>query len=424
MVLLLIAGGLLWRASARTVWQWPARTQHGTTEALREPALLPGPDGTLVIWRDASMPAGLLAAVPGSTAGPHPIIAYPGVQPQRWTAAPAAGGSYHIAWREGDGSLHSALIAPDGATLRGPIDLGRGAHSDFAAVAHSANRLLILWIDASTAQLFGSDVDAAGRPRAFGQPILAGVSAVAASTDRAGRIHLGWLSEPEPGRRTVHYLATTPDQLTPDTLPPAAALLTFTLAPQDSLTAFALGLDETHAYIFWAIASADRPDVERVYVLAFLLDAPHSAVLSELVLPDTFTPAGDAVASALAIGPVASLPPDLAQRGPLRWPRTTAGQHDVLPLALALRTQAGWRPAVVYFRAGTALGFQIAAPLPADAAPPALTVTPSGAIVLAWAGLDGATPRLYTASNASQGLAPHTERSPGTLLENLLEALP
>jgi hypothetical protein len=108
----------------------------------------------------------------------------------------------------------------------------------------------------------------------------------------------------------------------------------------------------------------------------------------------------------------------------LRCPRPAPGQHSLLPLAIALRTTEGWRPAVAYFQGGALLGFQIVAQLPADAAPPALTVDSSGDLYLAWLGLDGTTPHLYTASTAGKGLINAPAPAHHALFQTLGGALP
>jgi hypothetical protein len=75
-----------------------------------------------------------------------------------------------------------------------------------------------------------------------------------------------------------------------------------------------------------------------------------------------------------------------------------------LPLAITLRIDEMWVPAVVYYQAGITLGYQIVASIPANAAPPTLAIDTWNELHFAWVGLQGAIPTLFTASTGGQGL--------------------
>jgi hypothetical protein len=197
-----------------------------------------------------------------------------------------------------------------------------------------------------------------------------------------------------------------------------SVLHSLTLLPGESLTTFRIGLERTHGYLFLGTSSAEQPDVEHVRVLSFPLDSPAVVRAFDLLLPDHFTPSGPPL-DVLHIGRIEPVPDTPLHPAALRWPRPAPGQHTILPLAVSLRASDGWRPGIVYFQSGDLLGFQEIAPLPADGGPPALLVEPSGDLHLAWVGLDGASPHLYTAHTGGKGLA----TAPGEHVHALLRSL-
>jgi hypothetical protein len=379
-------------------YQWPQVTDHGAVAPLDEPALLAQP--LALIWRPVTSPAPLAYQPLDSGRMKIGILSYSDVNPRRWQAAPAELPTYHVMWLEQDNRLRSALVDITGETVRGPIDLASGIRPDFVTSSLSDGRLLVLWTSARTAEIGTLIIDSAGRPGPIDHLPSERIAQVAAGLDRAGMVHLAWLTSPTPDNRAIYYRASSTNPVTID----APTLLdTFTLAPSESITAFRLGLDDTHGYLFWGTTTAAQPDVERVRVLAFPLDSPADVTLSELVLSDRFTPSGQNLTT-LHVGRIAPLAETPSQPARLRWPRPAPGQQAFLPLAVALRTPEGWRPAVVYYQNGEALGFQIVAPLPADAGPPGLLAGQTGELVLAWTGLNNMTPHLYTAHTSGKGL--------------------
>lgn len=390
-----------WAAGSKLMearWQWAQITDHGATTPLNEPALLTQP--LAVIWPPVPWLEPLAFTLLDSSRSQTGLLPYSDVNPRRWQVAPADTTTYHIIWLEQNNRLRSALVNSTGETMRGPIDLAPEAQPDFETLSLSDGRLLVLWCSQRTAKISALIIDSAGRPGPITLLSPERVALLAARQDRAGLIHLTWLNSPRPDHWEIYYQTSG---LNPVVVETPALLTTFTLAPGQSLAAFQMGLDETHGYIFWSIATAESPAVEQVWALTFPLDAPAEVVIAELALPGRFTPSRRDV-TALHIGPMASLTTPPTQSAPLRWLRPASGQPAILPVAVALCTPDGWRPAIIYYRHGETLGFQVVAPLPANAGPSTLHTDLTGNLILAWSGLAGMTPHLYTAYTSGKGL--------------------
>jgi hypothetical protein len=407
-------------AGSRTtdsLYQWAQITDHGAAAPLDEPALLTHP--LALIGQPVTSPPPLAYQSLDSKRVTIGILSYSDVNPRRWQVAPADPFFYHIVWLEQDDRLRSALVSTTGETVRGPIDLVSGIRPDFVTLSLSDGQLFVLWTNARTAEIGTLIIDPAGRPGPIDNLPSERITRVAAGLDRAGTVHLAWLSSPTPDNWTIYYRASDTNPIIID----APTLLhAFALTPGESIMAFKMGLDDTHGYLVWSTTTAAQPDVEHVRVLAFLLDSPADVTLSELALPDRFTPSGLNMTT-LPVGQIDPLTETPSQPADLRWPRPAPGQHAVLPLAVALRTPEGWRPAVVYYRHGEALGFQIVAPLPADAGPPGLLADPSGDLVLAWTGLNNMTPHRYTAHTGGKGLVSASVDPNRAALQTLAGAL-
>jgi hypothetical protein len=257
----------------------------------------------------------------------------------------------------------------------------------------------VIWINDRTAQLSAVTIDSAGRPGPISSFPSERIAHVAAARAQAGQIHVSWLTSPAPDQWTIFYRESAADPLALDT---PTSLYSFALAPGESIATLQIGLDDTHAYVFWSTTTAAQPDTERVRVLTFPLGSPDTVALSEVRLPGHFTPTGTLPALP-QVGRIDTLTAPVSYPATLRWPRPAPGQNAALPLAVALRTNDGWQPAVVYFQHGDLRGFQVIAPLPAGAGPPALLV--AGDLVAVWTGLDGITPHLYAAQTGGDSPA-------------------
>jgi hypothetical protein len=400
-------------------YRWPQVRTLGQTQAFRLAAFLQSDSDQAIIWQPFSAESDTatpLVAQPIARKGPTTgLLPYPDVMPERWQVAPASSESFHVVWRERDERLRSALIAPDGKTQRGPITLSFRAGHDFTTAALPDHSLLAVWRSPDSRQVTAQIIDPVGRPDPSTLIQLNHAEHIAVAADHAGILHFAWIEAVASGARTFYYQTTTPDSLALNAPTP---IHTADLALSESIAALMLGLDHTHAYLVWSIAHADRPDIERVYVLAFPLGQPHHAPISELRLPQNPAPYRPLAAdtSPLTLDRVRPLAAAAEPGAALRWPGVTPGQNTVLPLAITYRTPSGWRPGVVYFQDGTPLGYQQIADHPADAGPPAVAIGHAGRVVAAWSGLAGTTPILYSATLTDEGLAAPSTRPTGIAL--------
>jgi hypothetical protein len=241
----------------------------------------------------------------------------------------------------------------------------------------------------------------------------------AANLDAAGKLHLAWFTSLPTSEGTLHYRAATADQ---PGQTPTDVRLTFTLSPDESLTGLHLGLDQTHSYVFLTAMNAEYPDLEQIHLLTFPLGSPEEYTQSDLILPADFRPSDDLIPSELVIGRVDHRH-HASQVAGLRWLNVAVGQHDILPLALTIRSEHGWRPGIAYFQRGVLLGFQVVADRPADASAPVLAIDPLGDLHLAWAGLSGTGATLFTATTGGQGLVSAPPQAPQELTESVRQGL-
>jgi hypothetical protein len=398
-------------------YQWPQVRDHGATVVLAGPSLLNTSGRQAVIWYPATS---LIYQAFDPALPPVPILMYPDVNPLRWETVPAAPNDYHIIWLESTGRLRSALVSSDGQTLRGPIDLPSGIGRDFQVLSLSDGRAAVLGVHTRTRKVLFLTIDDSGRPEPVTDLSLGHPLRLAGAADRTDAVHLAWLTMPAPGQVTVNY---QPMNRVDQTDVDDSAVTAFTLAPDESVSTFHLGLDQTHIYIIWGITTVDRPDTERLSVLTFPFEQPDQATVSELRVPTTFTPTAHLRLIDPPLGYVARLPNLSGQVADLRWPCPAPGQADILALAISLRTSEGWEPAVIYFQGGQPFGYQIVAAAPADVGPVVLNRDSTDNLRLAWLGLVGTTPHLYTAYTDDQGLIRQTEQDSngaGLVLAGLL----
>lgn len=401
--------------------RWPSVQDWGAARALDQSSFVLATAYQAVIWHSPLSSAPLVyQALDQTTSSQVPLLPYPDVAPRRWAAAPAGPQSYHLVWLERDDRLRSALIQVDGTTLRGPIDLALSAQPDFVALSLPDNRLAVFWTSRSRNELSTVLIDQDGRPGPISTPAAEQARFIAAALDRDNTVHLVWLSSPEPRHWAIYYQAAGVANFNIST---PTVLHQFALPPQETVTSLAVGLDQTHVYVFLSTTSAQQPEVEYIQMLVFPAGRPADQITIDLQLPWHAEPSGSLSAADLKIGRVAKAASPVFDPAALRWVYPMPGQHTFLPVAVAVQTPQGWRPAVVYYQNGDLLGFQVIAPDPANAGPPVLAADPAGDLHLAWQGLAGAVPHLFTASTAGRGWVPAASHEKLSLFELLARGL-
>ncbi len=154
-----------------------------------------------------------------------------------------------------EGVYHGTLDAE--GRLRGKVV--RLTPGDRPVTGYRARRapdgtIALLWADASE-EVPGVYYAALTSEGAFvGEPLR--VAPGGAEPDVAvgedGRLHLTWVEEPEPGRRTIRYGALSPG--TGALLPPGGMAVGSTPVETGLVTyPPRVGLDDTHVYIFWSV---------------------------------------------------------------------------------------------------------------------------------------------------------------------------
>ena len=161
LVVLSATGACTLRQNTSARWQigdW------GTTRPLSRAAWVVSETGAALVWQPADAPTALTYAPLNAPQQTVPLQPYAESTPTHWHIAPTSRGTLHVVWQEHDGRLRSALLTPDGATLRGPVELADYAEPDFALIALADGGAWALWRTASE-RIASLRLDADGRPQ-------------------------------------------------------------------------------------------------------------------------------------------------------------------------------------------------------------------------------------------------------------------
>lgn len=386
----IITGLIAWYAVNHT--DQPAHHPLGETSPGKTAAILPIEADTLIFWQPWDSPTPIMAQslTTGTQTG---ILPYPDVDPVRWLAAPADQDAFHIIWLEQDERLRSAVVSPSGETLRGPITLDFQAMRDFSVLPHVQNQALVIWRTGDQ-QITIQQLDAAGRPGVATRLAVSQVKVIAASLDRTGTLYLGWISSSAPNVYTFYYQTLKPDN--PE-LDAPVLLHTQELPPTAAITNLVFSLDSTHAYLAWEMVTAAPTAIrQQADLLAFPLDDPSQVTHIPLQLPQYTAHCARPTTTALAVGKLCQLATSPDSAAEIRWLTAASGQAlDAALLIATSRAGQGWHPVMIVLQNGAALGYRVLSAQPADAGPPALSVSAAGQIVATWGGIDGVIPELY-----------------------------
>lgn len=327
-----------------------------------------------------------------------------GRQPWHLSLIPATGG-WHLLWQDldrfGEARLYSALLDLTGQLVRGPLLLAPDPVGDYAALA-ARGAAIVVWTDtANTPTLFGYQIDAAGRP--LGSPPVAiarGASQPMLARQNDGTWLLGWVARPfsphAPDTLRSVKLLTSRQSLPWESAGQPVVLDTLAL---ENVTSFiehaALGLDQTHVYVFVTQRDAATQQSATTVLTAPLQSLTRTSRVERLALPDSLEireaalPTGFNTGAALAVPASTSSASSLA----LDWLAPVGGQYDVLPAAANARGNL----LVTYWRAGQWVGLQVIETSSVDSAALALVTDPGRHLSLLWtsrASSDSEAPRL------------------------------
>ncbi len=149
-----------------------------------------------------------------------------------------------LAFWLGDGSLYQATLARDGSLLNPPATLAPDENIRSLRVAHDSVDRLAVWFGSGEG-LFAVDPLQSAAPQLIDaqgdQPALA--------YDQQGRLHAAWLRRDSPASEQFVYAVTDDADPAANALPllePGTALGERLLGPW-------LGIDSSHAYLFWTV---------------------------------------------------------------------------------------------------------------------------------------------------------------------------
>lgn len=390
LVLLAVLGAAALGKGSAQRWQI---TDLGPTLPLSYAAILNTGAEAALVWQpmNASPP---FVYTPLNAQRSASLQPYAEGTPSDWRIVSTARGTLHMVWRERDGRLRSALLTPQGETLRGPVELADTAERDFALVTLADGSARVLWRTASE-RIASVVLDAEGRPGPVQRHAPRHVQHLAAANNDAG-VYLAWAERSAPATLTLRYALLVPGTEGATALAEGATLGTWRLGSDESVRTFALGADATHGYLLLGIMDAHTPHHERVTVLSFPLHAPEHVRRIPLRLAAHPTAPRPLTLGASTV-PEAEMrfPTNDAESAPLRWPRPGVGGKDFFAVAVAVWREERWQASIVYFRAGEPLGYEVLNAPPADAAPPTLALRPDGAPILSWGGLVHGETRRY-----------------------------
>ncbi len=294
----------------------------------------------------------------------------PPTHPYAQRLLPGSFGSSHLLWldaaAEGTTNLYSAFLASDLTVERGPVSVSEGLALSYSAVEDGAGGLWLAWSGGLLAEfsVYVRRIDDEGRP------LLEMTRLAENATDPA-------LVRAADGSIWLFYIAggaLLRQRLAPAGDAPAQPLTgAISLGAGDRLIDVRAALDATTAYFFWNVTRVDGTD--ETWLAAGSLSA------ASWPQPQRLTITSDDAAqveSGFKLGKVAaaSLEGDTA----LRWIEPASGQANTLVAAVEGDAGLG----VVVLRGGQVIGYTTAVPGVRLLGLPALSVSETGAVDLAW----------------------------------------
>lgn len=267
---------------------------------------------------------------------------------------PARGGQLTVARLTTDGRTDGALLAAEMPVVR------------YSAAAQPDGSLWVVWSATPIPEpaLFSSRIDRQGRARTPERIQAAADHPALLRAD--GRTWLYWLSDTD---GTAYRAELTDAQLSEVVRVTDGARR----APGDTLIGLSVGVDTTHAYLFWQVLGADgRGQVWWTTGAPTEGGWPPAIPLGLTTDPVTSPEAGFNHGALVGAG----LGTELAG-----WALPASGQSDALPTAAVWSDGIG----VVYWRGGIPFAAQIVVPsAPNLIAPPAVAYDTERDLALAW----------------------------------------
>ena len=310
--------------------------------------------GTPALWAD---PTRVIAAWIGADAGgihhdargwvdgklsPVVVLPLPPVHPYTQSWVMASGGNLHLLWLDatsnGQTRLYSALLDPQLNVVRGPTAVSDVLALRYAAVPGSQGEAWVVWSGNVLAEpaLNLQAVDEGGRPQ-LPQRVATNADYPAMARANDGTMLLFWLEGGQLMRAVVSNGAV---------LERSSLMNSVFLGVGDRLHSLRVGLDQTHAIVFWNITRMNGEN--EIWFVSTTIGATSTdqpTLLTMDTLPGTVFETGFNTGSATG-----------ARTGeiPLSWASPLPGQYETLPVTVQSPTGLG----MVYFRDGVVAGYQ------------------------------------------------------------------
>ncbi len=300
------------------------------------------------------------------------VLPLPPKNPRQQMWLPSTNRNLHLLWLdqndEEDTRLYTAIITPELAVERGPIQLTDETTYHYGALANGDGSL---WVVSSGGMafepgLYARYLDTEGRPRPQEtyQITSDGDWPTLVSTNE-GTVYLFWI-QPSDGQvkraALVNGVMNSAETIT-QTVP---------LNTGDRLMGFSAGLDRTHAYLFWNITRGNG-DAE-TWFASGQLDGEIWEQPRRLGIEASSEPFETGFNSGAT---------HAAHEGEnwLRWTTPIVGQFDILAAASLLPTQ---QLGILYFQDGEITGVQDVAGVTDMMGAPALLTDRDRFLYLAW----------------------------------------
>lgn len=265
------------------------------------------------------------------------------VRPDRLMLLPVGDDSllfYLDAAPSGETRLYSAVFGLDQQLKAGPTPVSTTRTEAYTLLRGADGTVWVIWTGGSPAEpgLYAQEIDQLGRARPS-QLITVGAKFPTTGTVHNGRPPLYWLNT---ATNQIYRASFDQGQL----LNPQVLTHSIRLEAGERLINFSTAQDSTHGYLFWNTVKADG--TPQTWFTAGGLEAENwfTPVLLRIALSETadfVTGYNGGMGFRAQMGTT-----------PLTWAAPAVGQSELLPVAAQLDKQL----AIIYFQAGTIVGYQ------------------------------------------------------------------
>ncbi len=345
----------------------------------------------------------------------------PVVHPRRPQLLYDEAGQLHLAWvaraeDDEEDSLFHAVLTSDGTVSLGPQRLSPAGQevNRFQLYRDAAGRAALVWANVAETNpgLYHLTLAQEGTPLAPAVLIVPNGHVPTVQVDNEGTLHLMWLEKITFSLEGLYYAAFPHSQVASTT----GTMLTQLVVEQGLiLDGPALGLDETHVYVFWSLerrgGGLQGPSAEAWY-LSFPIGHPDEGKARKIDLPGTSQPEYTTYAGVFNYTRLHPLDPRRPVYGSdfVYMPAVVPGQRAELPVLLIVmistRTKSRPQPVMTVFDAGEIKGYQLLALTDALSTQPNVVADNESHLHATWSDLAGAWDfEIYYATTAPSAAA-------------------